>query len=175
LLALLTPDASARSLGWTHYFLALDAYVDGRFESADEHAELSVERAREIGHEFMLAGAVGTRLLSRSARDGAIDQPQLAEALELMRRPSVQPLAAFALWLVARYAASVAPETAGRWLAHAERIIATIDSEVWPECVLRDEAVAVLGIDDLSQLLEHTPPSVRRSPVKARRRAVGPR
>jgi predicted ATPase/DNA-binding SARP family transcriptional activator len=158
LLALITPEASARSLGWTHYFLALDAYVDERFQSAEEHAGLSIKKAREIGHEFMLAGAVGTRLLSRSARDGAIDQPQLAEALELMRRPSVQPLAAFALWLVARYAAGVAPETAGRWLAHAERIIAAIDSELWPECVLRDETAAVLGIDDLAELRERTPP-----------------
>jgi predicted ATPase/DNA-binding SARP family transcriptional activator len=158
LLALITPEASARSLGWTHYFLALDAYVDERFQSADEHAGLSIEKAREIGHEFMLAGAVGTRLLSRSARDGVIDQPQLVEALELMRRPSVQPLAAFALWLAARYAAGVAPETAGRWLAHAERIIAAIDSELWPECVLRDETAAVLGIDDLAQLLAGTPP-----------------
>ena len=61
-----------------------------------------------------------------------------------MRRPSIQPLAAFALWLVARYAAGVAPETAGRWLAHAERIIATIDSELWPESVLRDETLAIL-------------------------------
>jgi hypothetical protein len=158
LLALITPEASARSLGWTHYFLALDAYVDERFHSADEHTELSIEKAREIGHEFMLASAVGTRLLSRSARDGVIDQPQLAEALELMRRPSVQPLAAFALWLAARHAAGVAPETAGRWLAHAERIIAAIDSELWPECVLRDETLAVLGIDDLAQLRKRTPP-----------------
>jgi hypothetical protein len=158
LLALITPQASARSLGWTHYFLALDAYVDGRLQSACEHAESSVEKANEIGHEFMLASAVGAGLLSRSARDGVIAQPALAAALELMRRPSVQPLAAFALWLVARYAAGVAPETAGRQLAHAERIIAAIDSELWPECVLRDETMAVLGIDDLGQVLARTPP-----------------
>jgi predicted ATPase/DNA-binding SARP family transcriptional activator len=158
LLALITTDASARSLGWTHYFLALDSYVDARLESAAEHAELSMERAAEIGHEFMLASAVGTRLLSRSARDGAITQPALAEALELMRRPSVAPLSAFALWLVARYAAGVAPEMAARWLAHAERIIAAIDSELWPECVLRDETATILGIEDLHQLLERTPP-----------------
>jgi predicted ATPase/DNA-binding SARP family transcriptional activator len=157
LLALITPDASPRSLGWTHYFLALDAYVDGRFQSADEHAELSIEKASEVGHEFMLASAIGTRLLSRSARDGVIEQSDLAEALELMRRPSVQPLAAFALWLVARYAAGVAPESAGRWLAHAERIIASIDSDLWPECELRDETMVVLGIADARGLLERTP------------------
>ena len=70
LLALLTPEASARARGWIHYFLALDAYVDGTLETACEHASLSVEKAKEIGHEFMLASAVGHALLSRSARDG---------------------------------------------------------------------------------------------------------
>ena len=96
--------------------------MDGRFESACEHATLSVEKAEAIGHEFMLASAVGTRLLSQSARDGVIAQPALAETIELMRRPGVPPLAAFALWLVARYAAGVGAGGAGRWLAHAERI-----------------------------------------------------
>ena len=65
----------------------------------------------------MLASAVGTQLLARSALDGAIDHAALFEGLELMRRPSVQALSAFGLWLVARYAAGVAPDTAGRWLA----------------------------------------------------------
>jgi hypothetical protein len=74
-----------------------------------------------------------------------------------MRRPGVQPLAAFALWLVARYAAGVAPETAGRWLAHAERILGSLDSQLWPESVLRDETLEVLGLRDLSTLLESTP------------------
>jgi predicted ATPase/DNA-binding SARP family transcriptional activator len=158
LLALITPEASTKALGWIHYFLALDAYVHGHPESACAQASLSAEKAEAIGHEFMLASAVGTRLLARSARDGAIAHADLAEALELMRRPSVQPLAAFALWLVARYAAGVAAETAGRWLAHAERIIAALDSELWPESVLRDETVAVLGIKDLASLLDSTPP-----------------
>jgi hypothetical protein len=158
LLALITPETSDRALGWIHYFLALDAYVDGRLESACEYASLSAEKAQAVGHEFMLASAVGTRVLAQSARDGVIAHEALAEAVELMRRPSVQPLAAFALWLVARYAAGVAPEAAGRWLAHAERIIATLDAELWPESVLRDETAAVLGIKDLSSLLDLTPP-----------------
>jgi predicted ATPase/DNA-binding SARP family transcriptional activator len=158
LLALLTPEASARARGWTNYFLALDAYVDGTLDDACGHATLSVELAREIGHEVMLASAVGTLLLSQSARDGLITQPALAEAIGLMRPPSVQPLAAFALWLVARYAAVVAPETAGQWLAHADRIVSGIDSQLWPERVLREETLAVLGITDLGPLLESTPP-----------------
>jgi predicted ATPase/DNA-binding SARP family transcriptional activator len=158
LLALLTPEASARSRGWTNYFLALDAYVDGMLDVACEHATLSVGLAREIGHEVMLASAVGTLLLSRSARDGVITQPALAEAIELMRPPSVQPLAAFALWLVARYAAAVAPETAGQWLAHADRIVSAIDSQLWPERVLREETLDILGMPDLGALLDATPP-----------------
>ena len=158
LLALLTPEASPRSRGWTNYFLALDAYVDGMLDAACEHATLSVGLSREIGHEVMLASAVGTLLLSQSARDGVITQPALAEAIELMRPPSVQPLAAFALWLVARYAAAVAPETAGRWLAHADRIVSGIDSQLWPERVLREETLVVLGITDLGPLLDSTPP-----------------
>ena len=33
-----------------------------------------------------------------------------------------------------------------------------MDSELWPECVLRDETLAVLGITDLDALLDRTPP-----------------
>jgi predicted ATPase/DNA-binding SARP family transcriptional activator len=158
LIALITPDTSPKAAGWIHYFLALDAYVDGQLESACEHASLSIENAQAIGHEVMLASGVGTHLLARSALDGAIDHAALTEGLELMRRPSVQPLSAFGLWLVARYAASVAPDTAGRWLAHAERTVAALDSELWPESVLRDETLAVLGIEDVNELLDGTPP-----------------
>jgi predicted ATPase len=158
LLALVTPDTSDRALGWIQYFLALDAYVDDRFEAACEHASMSVEKAEALGHEFMLAGAAGTRLLSTSARDGTIAQPDLAATIAPMRRPGVPPLSAFALWLVARYAAGVAPDAAGRWLAHAERILVAIDSELWPECVLRDETLAVLGVTNLDDLLAATPP-----------------
>jgi predicted ATPase/DNA-binding SARP family transcriptional activator len=157
LLALITPEASTKSLGWLHYYLALDAYLDGRFEASVEHASLSAEKSAELGHEYMLGCAVGTRLLAQSASDGSISHPALTEALELMSRPSIPPLTAVALWLVARYAAGVAPETAGQWLAHAERIVVTLDSELWPESVLRDEAVAILGIKDLRPVVDETP------------------
>jgi predicted ATPase/DNA-binding SARP family transcriptional activator len=158
LLAVITPEASPTSLGWTHYFLALDAYVEGRFDAACEHAELSVANARELGHEYMLATAVATRLLAQSARDRAIPQAGLAEVLELVRPVSVPPLAAFALWFVARYAAAVAPDTAGQWLAHAERIIVAIDSELWPESILRDECLVALSITERGALLDSTAP-----------------
>jgi predicted ATPase/DNA-binding SARP family transcriptional activator len=158
LLELITPDASPKALGWIHYFLALDAYVDGRFQAACDHASLSVANAETAGHEVMLASAAATRLLSESARDGVITLAALIDVLEAMRRPGIQPVSVFALWLVARYAAAVAPESAGRWLAHAERIVAGIDSQLWPESALREETLAVLGITDLGPLLDQTPP-----------------
>ena len=158
LLALITPEASAESLGWTHYFLAIGAYVEGRFDAAWEHAKLSAASAAELGHEYMFTIAVSTRLLAESARDRTIAQRSLAEVLELVRRVSVMPLAAFALWFVARYAAAVAPETAAQWLAHAERIVVAIDSELWPESILRDECLALLGIAERGTLLDGVPP-----------------
>jgi predicted ATPase/DNA-binding SARP family transcriptional activator len=158
MLALITPESNARVRGWTHYFLALDAYVHGQIDSACDHAAQSVSTAEEIGHEYMLAGAVGTRMLAETARDGVMVCGPLAEAIECMRRPSIAPLSAFALWLVARFAAGVDPEMAGRWLAHSERILAASDSEIWPESILREETMAVLGITDLGALLSSTPP-----------------
>jgi hypothetical protein len=75
-----------------------------------------------------------------------------------MRRPSVQALSAFGLWLVARYAACVAPDSAGRWLVHADRTVAALDSELWPESVLRDETFAVLGIENVDDLRDGIEP-----------------
>jgi predicted ATPase len=157
MLALITPDSNARVRGWTHYFLALDAYVHGQINSACDHAAQSVNNAEEIGHEYMLAGAVGTRMLAETARDGVMVCGALADAVECMRRPSIAPLSAFALWLVARFAAGVDPAMAGRWLAHSERILAASDSAIWPESILREETMAVLGITDLDALLNDTP------------------
>jgi predicted ATPase/DNA-binding SARP family transcriptional activator len=155
---LLDTPTTPRALGWTHSFLALDAYVEGDYSASVDQASLSERQGREIGHDVMLASAVGARLLAQSARDGTLAHADLSEAVAVMRRPSVQPLAAFTLWLVARYAAAVDAEAAGRWLAHAERIVAQLDSELWPERVLRDEALEVLGISDLAPLLATTPP-----------------
>jgi hypothetical protein len=158
LLALLRPGTSTRALGWAHYFLALDAYVDGRLDDAARHAAGAVEQAEAAGHEFMIASAVGTGLLAQSARDGTIERAALAGALDRMRRPGVAPLSAFALWLAARYAAGVDAEAAGRWLAHGERILAALDSQLWPESVLRDETLSVLGIADLAALVAGVAP-----------------
>jgi predicted ATPase/DNA-binding SARP family transcriptional activator len=157
MLTLITPESNARVRGWTHYFLALDAYVHGQIDSACDHAAQSVDNAEEMGHEYMLASAVGTRMLAETARDGVMVCGALAEAIDCMRRPSIAPLSAFALWLVARFAAAVDPAMAGHWLAHSERILAASDSEIWPESILREETMAVLGITDLDALLSHTP------------------
>ncbi len=158
LLALITPEASPKVLGWTQYFLALDAYVDGRYDVACEHATRSAASAEELGHEYMFATAIATRLLAASARDRAIPQSALTEVLAVVVRTSVLPLTAFALWLVARYAAAVAPDSAAQWLAHAERIVVAVDSELWPESVLRDECLALLGIVERGALLDLAAP-----------------
>jgi hypothetical protein len=59
---------------------------------------------------------------------------------------------------VARYAAGVAPETAAGWLAHAERALIAAGAELWPESVLREETMAMLGLNDLAAALASTPP-----------------
>jgi hypothetical protein len=73
---------------------------------------LSAASATELGHAYMFATAVATRLLAESAQDGA------------------------------------------QWLAHAERIMVSIDSELWPESILRDECLAVLSVAERGTLLE---------------------
>jgi predicted ATPase/DNA-binding SARP family transcriptional activator len=158
LLAGITPDATPKTRIVTHGALAIDAYVDGQWQPASEHASIGVEQCETLGHAYTLGTAVGVRLLVDSARDASISQPALRETLEIMRRPGAAPLAVFALWLVARYAAGVAPDTAGQWLAHAERIIIAGDIQLWPESDLRDETMSVLGLGDLAPLLASTPP-----------------
>jgi predicted ATPase/DNA-binding SARP family transcriptional activator len=158
LLGLLEPGTSPRVLGWVHYSLFADAYVHGRFQSAYEHACLSVERAEETGHEYMLACAADARLLARSAVEGKISQPDLAAMLDLARRHGIHSIAVGSIWFAARYAASIEPEIAGRWLAIAERILTELDQNLWPEDVLREETMRVLGIADLAPLMARTPP-----------------
>jgi predicted ATPase/DNA-binding SARP family transcriptional activator len=157
LVALLSTVTEPKTIGWIHYMLALDAYVNGQLSSACEHAELSVEAAQDAGHAYIIAGTTAALLLVRSARDGVISHRELSDTLELMRRPGVPPLSTFALWLVARYAAGVASDTAGVWLAHAERIQSTDDGDRWPEDILREETMAILGLDDLTPLLDTAP------------------
>jgi predicted ATPase/DNA-binding SARP family transcriptional activator len=158
LLTLIAAGTSPRVLGWVHYSLWADAYIDGRFESANEHACSSVERATEIGHEYMLVCALEARLLARSAVSGEIRQPELAEVIERARRHGVHSVAVAALWFVARYAAGVDPQSAARWLALAERIRIELDTGQLPEEVLREETMAVLGITDIGRLLAAAPP-----------------
>jgi hypothetical protein len=107
----------------------------------------------------MLAAATAMSLLADSAAAGEIAQPALVATLELMRRVSLPPMSAFGLWFVACYAAGFAPDHARHWLATAERIALSLDSPLWPESCLRDETMAVLGITDLSSIIEQTLPT----------------
>jgi hypothetical protein len=144
-----------QALAWIYYNLALESYVEGDFDMAWAHASRSAEACGD--DQMTRAAAVATRLLAQSARDETIPQTALAEAVELMRQAGMKMVAAFALWFVARYAAAVDPESAARWLAYGERILADLDSRMWPESVLRDETMEVLGIANLGPLLASTP------------------
>jgi predicted ATPase/DNA-binding SARP family transcriptional activator len=155
---LISRGITPKAVGWIHYQLAIEACADGRYDESCEHADRSIERAVGAGVDYMLAAAVTTRLLSQSARDGTISHAALAEALELARKPVVPLLSVVNLWLVARYAAAVDREAAVWWLVHAERVFATLDAELWPETMLRDEAMAELGLDDLEPLMADVPP-----------------
>jgi predicted ATPase len=155
--AILSSGASDKALGQIHSQLAYDAYVQGQFDAACQHAVLSLEKARSIAHDGMIARAVATLLFCQSARDGVITHAALTEAIELIRRPGVPPTAIFGLWLVARYAADVDPTMAAQWLAHAERILTALRTDLWPESVLRDETLAILALRDLGPVLERTP------------------
>jgi predicted ATPase len=158
LLGLIVPGTSPRVLGWVHYSLWGEEYLNGDYETAFEHACASLEQAVEIGHEYMHICALEARLLARSAFAGEITQPELAELIDRARRHGVHSVAVAALWFVARYASEVDPDSAGRWLALAERIRTELDTARSLEGELRDETMAVLGITDLGPLLSAVPP-----------------
>ena len=157
LVAFLSSTSSDRERAYLHYYLALDAYVDGQLDASCAHAAASVASARAIDHDYLLGAGLSTGLLAQSERDGTIPHPALSESVTVARKVGVPALSAFVLWLVAAYAAGVAPETAGRWIAHGERIRVALDSALWPETVPRDEALAALGIADITSLLPGTP------------------
>jgi hypothetical protein len=106
----------------------------------------------------MLICALEARLLARSAMDGTITQPELAEIFELASRHGVHSVAVAALWFVARYAAAVDPASAQRWLTLAERISTEYDAGPSLEEVLRAETMEVLGIADIGPLLSAAAP-----------------
>jgi predicted ATPase len=158
LLELLAQEIPIRSVGYLNEILGIGAYAEGDLAAAYDHATRGVEAAAACGSAYLLAIASMTRLLVTSLRDRTIPRRALAELLEHMQKTGVPPHAVFALWFVARYAAAVAPPAAPQWLAHAERIRKQVDTDYWPESVLRDETMAILRITDLSRLLEATPP-----------------
>ncbi len=154
---LIRPETSGKALGWVYYHLAVSAYVDGQLDQAVEFADRCVDQAQAVEHQYLLATAFQIRFLSRWARDGVMTRDELAGGLERVRRSAVKTDAVVLLWFVARYAASVEAESAAQWLVHAERALAELDSEMWPESKLRDETMDVLGLCDLASSLERTP------------------
>src|SRR5262249_27288354 len=122
LLELLTQEIPVRSVGYLNEILGTGAYAEGDLGAAFDHATRGVEAAADCGSAYLLAIASMTRLLVTSSRDRTIPRRALAELVEHMQKTGVPPHTVFALWFVARYAASVAPHAAPQWLAHAERI-----------------------------------------------------
>jgi predicted ATPase/DNA-binding SARP family transcriptional activator len=156
--SLITDETSPRVLGWVYYSLFGEAYIDGRYAEAYEHACRSVDRARETSHSYMLVCALEARLLARSAMEGEITQADLAEVFDLACSYGVHSVAVAAAWFVARYAAAVDPDNARRWLVLAERVTTEFEAAPSLEEVLRPETMEVLGITDLAALLSAAPP-----------------
>jgi hypothetical protein len=143
---LLEPSGGQRPSGWSFYAVALDSYVGGRFEQSRDYADRGLELAREASHDYAVATLAAYRLLAATAADGAIEQQQLLDVLKLIERPQVQPLMVLGLWFAARYAAGVEEfATAAALLARAEAIRAAVGLDLWPEEVLRDETLSLLG------------------------------
>lgn len=153
LLSLISPETSPRVLGWVYYSLFGESYIESDFEEAYEYASLSADRAREMGHSYMLVCALEARLLARWALNDEMTQPELAEVFELASGHGVHSVAVAALWFVARYAAAVDPESARRWLTLAERISTEFAPGPSLEEVLRGETMEVLGITNVGPLL----------------------
>lgn len=150
LLEVATPDTDSGASGWIHYALALEAYVDGDFARATEHAARGVELAQAFGHPFRLAAVTNAWLLAKSARDGAIAHGELTATLEVIGRPGLKPLSVIGLWFVARYASGVQSPTAAIWLTHAERLVAELDTDLWPESTLREETATLVTDDEVA-------------------------
>jgi hypothetical protein len=148
---LLEVELGDRARGWVRYYLAIDDYVAGRFEASAAHAAASAVHAEACGHAFLLGCAAGMELMAASARDAEIPQPALLEAARRMRAPGVLPLTSFGLWLIARYAAELDADFALDCLVRVQRLLDVTDAEIWPECVLRDEALEVLDGPDLGE------------------------
>jgi predicted ATPase/DNA-binding SARP family transcriptional activator len=158
LVSLITPETSPRVLGWVFYSLWGESYLNGDYEQAFEYASSSVERARELGHSYMLICALEAQLLAESAARGEITHAHLVEVFELARGHGVHSVAVAALWFVARYAAAVDREAARRWLTLAERVNTEYDAAPSLEEVLRAETMEVLEITDMGPLLAAAPP-----------------
>ncbi len=146
---LLDTELGDRAMGWARYFLAIDDYVGARFAASAAHAAESLRYAHACGHAFLIGCASGIELLAAWARDGEIPQPALLDAVQLMGAPGVPPLSAFALWLIGRYAVEHDSAVALECLVGAQRLVVQAGVDIWPESLLREETLAMLGLSEL--------------------------
>ncbi len=154
---ILSADFAPRIRGWGHYLLSADAYIDERYAEALEHATASAAVAEQISHEHLRTAAAVATVLARSAVHCVLTQPEVTGLLARGSSHGVDPTAVASLWFAARYAASIDPATAEDWLVRAEQVLSELGHDAWPECVLREETMAALGISDLSSAVARTP------------------
>jgi hypothetical protein len=140
-------DLPPRHLAFVHYALAGCDYLDGDLQGACEHAESGVRLAADGDHAYLLGATSMLRLMMCSMRDGELSRGELESGMATMMLAPIRPLAPFSLWLVARYAAAFDREAGIHWLAQAEHIYRNLGTQMWPECDVRDQAMAALGID----------------------------
>jgi hypothetical protein len=155
--SLLESDAGPRALGWVNFALFGDAYTDARYDEAYERATAVVARGEEINYEYMQACGTLAKLMARSAVERRMTQADLADVIGFGRKIGVHSVGAAALQFVARYAVEIEPDSAGRFLALAERIIVDWDTGRSLEDVLREETLQLLGVTDLDSLMAQTP------------------
>ena len=157
LLGLLESEASTEVLGWVHFALSGDAFVEGDYAEALRHVEATAAAGEELSYEYMRMVSSEMRLLTRSALERQMSRNDVEEVVELGRRHGIHTVAVAALLFVARYAAGIGDESSGRWLALAERTVIEWDTGRSLEDVLREETMHVLGITDLEPLIAQTP------------------
>ena len=149
LLSLIAPGTSPRVLGWVHYSLCGEAYIDGRFESAYEHAvEASSARPRSDTTTCWCARwrrgcSPGRRSAGRSPSPSSPRSSSSPAGTASIRSPSPRCGSS-----PATPPRSTARARAGGWRWPSESRT-EFDTAPSLEEVLREETMAVLGITDL--------------------------
>ena len=152
LTALGTPNTGPRVRAWALYLLSADSYVAANYARALDQALQTAALADTLDNAYMQASAALAVALARSAHDGAFGPTDVAATLHQATLHNDDTIAVTALWLAAGYAASVDPQLAARWLTVAEHAVHKFELNLWPESILREEAMLRLGLSEIGPL-----------------------